>query len=174
MLCWGWEITSEDNIIRSTIYCPRYLHNKAKEAGINISKELTNYLETILFGDNAGDVQYQLDQLYNKKKTLEVELVTVQSRIGELERIVSEHDARLIVEKKFYDKFLKHCQGHIKNSEIGNISLDCNHLCHYWKKEYFDNSISEVFVKKVLYQVKQEDFSFEQFQRFRRGDFGDR
>jgi len=164
---------NEDHIIRSTIYFPRYLHNKAKEAGINISKEIKNYLETILFGENVGDVQYQLEQLYTKKKTLEVEIVTVKSRIDELEKKASEHDVKLIAEKKFYDKFLKHCQGHIKNSEIGKHSLDYNHLCHYWKKEYFDNNIDRVFVKDVLHMIKQNDFSFEQFQKSRRGDFGD-
>lgn len=173
MLFWGWGITGENNIIRSTIYCPRHLHNKAKEAGINISKEVKNYLETILFGDNVGDVQYQLEQLYDKKKTLEIELTTVKSRIGELEQIISEHDSKRVVEQKFYDKFLKQCLSHIRNSEIGNISLDYNHLCHYWKKEYFDNSINEGLVKDILYSVKQNQFSFEQFQKFRRGDFGD-
>ena len=89
------RMVKEDNIVRSTIYCPKYLHNKAKEAGVNISKELTSYLETILFGDNVHDVKHQMEQLRNKKKTLQTELAAVDNRMKELSKIIVELDSKL-------------------------------------------------------------------------------
>jgi len=165
----------EDGIVRSTFYCPQYLHNKAKEAGLNISKELKNYLETILFGDNTGDINYQLEELVAKKKTLEVELTSVKSRIKELRVLLSEHDFKLATEKKLYDKFLNHCKGHIKNSQDSNIPLNVKRLGSYWRQDYFSgNGLSESNVLKVINTVKKDCFSFDDFTRLRRGDvFGD-
>jgi len=161
----------EENIVRSTIYCPRYLHNKAKEAGINISRELTNYLETILFGDNVMDVNYQLDQLRDKKKILQIELTTVNSRIEELNKLVDEHDVKITAEKNLYDKFLNHCKGHIKNSMDNNLPLNVKRLGLYWNQDYFSgNGLNEKSVLRVIDCVKKQVFSFDDFQSLRRGD----
>jgi len=163
-------LSKEDNIVRTTAYMPKYLHNKAKEAGINISKELTTYLETILFGDNTTDVKYQMDQLRDKKKTLEVEITTVNMRIKDLEKLLDEHDSKLVVEKKRYQRFVNHCRGQIKNSELGHISIDYQHLKSYWGKDYFSNNgMNMGDVKDILHRVKKDSFSFEDFQSIRRG-----
>lgn len=167
-------MSNEDGIVRTTAYMPKYLHNKAREAGINISKELTTYLETVLFGDNTTDVQYQMDQLQNKKKSLEIELTTVSSRITDLEKLLKEHDSKLISEKKKFQRFINHCKSHIRNSETGKISIDYEHLKTYWCKDYFpSNGMKVGEVKDILYTVKKDKFCFEDFQTLcRGGSFG--
>jgi len=164
-------MTGEDGIVRSTFYCPEYLHNKAKEAGINISKELKNYLETILFGDNVHDVKYQMEQLRNKKKTLQTELVAVDSRMKELDKIISEHDGKLLAEKNLFTRFYNSCRNHIRNAEQGNINLNAKRLIGFWKKDFFScDGMNEKTVMCILNDVKEKEFSFDDFTRLRRGD----
>lgn len=164
-------MVNEESIVRSTIYCPRYLHNKAKEAGINISRELKNYLETILFGDNVFDVKQQLEELLDKKKTLQVELATVTSRIDELNKLMGEHDVKAAAEKNLYKKFLNHCKGHIKNSMDNGLPLNVKRMCSYWTQDFFSgNGLNERSALKVLDGVKKQSFSFDDFQVLRRGD----
>jgi|GEM_PF-5209612 len=163
---------AEDNIIRSTYYCPKYLHNKAKEAGINISKEIQNYLETVLFGDNVCDVQYQREELIKKKKTLEVQLTSINSRIGELDKIIEEHDVKLQAQKAEYMKFINHCKSRIKNSKQMGIAHDFTRIKHFWKKEYFgENGLTDGKVKQILSMVDNEKFSMDHFKELKRGAF---
>lgn len=164
-------MVSEENIIRSTYYCPKYLHNKAKEAGINISKELTTYLETILFGDNVCDVTHQREQLAQKKKSLEIELTSINSRILELDNLIEEHDVKLAIDQKLFDRFLNHCKGRIKNAESGQMSIDYRHLLTYWKKDYFPgNGMNEKTTIQIIDKIRKNSFEFEDFKALRKGD----
>lgn len=162
---------AEDNIVRSTIYCPKYLHDKAKEANINISHELTCYLETILFGDNVTDVNYQYEQLFQRKKNLELELVTINSRLTKLKKLIKEHDSKLIVEKNKFNKFMNHCRGILKNSVDGQIPVDENKICSYWEKDYFQgNGLDKKMVLTVFKLVENDKFDFETFKSIKRGE----
>jgi len=167
----GERMVQEDNIIRSTIYCPKYLHNKAKEAGVNISKELTSYLETILFGDNVHDVKFQMEQLRNKKKTLQTELAAVDSRMKELTKIMSEHDSKLVAEKNLFTRFCNSCLNHLRNAEKGNVSFDFKRVIGFWKKDYFGcDGMNEKIAMQIVRDVEKDCFSFDDFTRLRRGD----
>lgn len=173
MLCYFGGVISvkEENITRSTVYMPKYLHNKAKQAGLNLSQEVKTYLETILFGDDTQDVSFQLNQLINKKKQLQIELTTVDARIVELETLMKEHDGKKQFEQKLFQKFVNHCKGHIKNSTDNNLPLNTKHLMSYWQKDYFpDNGLKEKNVLVVLDQIKKDCFDFDCFQQLRRGD----
>jgi len=168
----GFErMVDEEYIVRSTIYCPRYLHNKAKEAGINISKELKNYLETILFGDNVHDVKYQMEQLQGKKKTLQTELMAIDSRMKELNKIMAEHDSKLLAEKSLFNRFCNSCRNHLRNAEKGNIDLDVKRVIGFWKKDYFVcDGMNEKIAMCIIRDIEKDAFSFDDFTRLRRGD----
>ena len=163
--------TKEDSITRTTVYLPNYLHAKMREAGINLSRETTNYLETILFGDKVTDIYHQLQQLEDREKTLQIELTTIRARRSELQKLANEHDAKLSAEKNLCSRFLMHCKGHIKNAKTGKLSLDLSKLKRYWRQDYFPgNGLSEKDVDFVLNLVDKDKFTFDQFKVLRRGD----
>lgn len=164
-------MSREDSITRTTCYLPSYLHTKAQEAGLNLSKELKLYLETVLFGDQVSDIQHQLDQLDNRIRSIKIELTSLNARRKELLKIVNEHDAKLSAEKNLCSRFLMHCKGHIKNAKTGKLSLDLSKLKRYWRQDYFPgNGLSEKDVDFVLNLVDKDKFTFDQFKVLRRGD----
>lgn len=96
----------------------------------------------------------------------------LQTRKEQLVKVMDEHDAKLSAEQNTYTKFLSHCKGHIKNSlDVGQLP-DLTKLKHYWKEDFVgNNGLKEKDVKSILFLVKKNSFSFNQFKDIRRGNF---
>lgn len=163
--------SSEENITRTTLYLPKYLHAKAIESKVNMSKEFTRYLETVLYGTGTLDIQHQYESMCDREKALQIEIASVQTRITELKSMLDSHDAKLSVEEDLYQKFIKHVHARITNSIEGNIPLDPLKLYHYWKSDFFSNNgFRKDMVEKVIGLVDAGRFDFESFEKMRRGD----
>ena len=57
----------EDDVVRTTIYMPKYLYQekKRRERGdekFNLSQTVTTILETQFFGDGSSNLQFELEQ----------------------------------------------------------------------------------------------------------------
>jgi len=168
-------MSREDHITRTTLYLESHLHSKAKEAGVNLSKEVSRYLETILFGDDVGDVQYQLSHVDERIKDLNTELTSLKARREQLIGMIDEHDAKLVVEQNVFNKFINHVTNILSNKDTG-YSIDVSRLKSHWKRDYFSNNgrLSDKIVKNVIHKVDVKKFTFDDFQLLRRGaDFGD-
>lgn len=148
---------------------PKYLHSKAKESGLNLSKEITFYLNTVLFGDQVSDVNYQLEQINNRLKDIDIEKTTLLTRKSELEKIINEHDLKLSVEKTLYNRFINHVNNRIDNSINGNITLDINRILNFWASDFFPgNGVNKQTVIDVFELAKKNDFNFDDFCCIRR------
>ena len=162
---------SENNIKRTTIYLPKYLHSKAIEAKINFSKEFQRYLEMMLFGENTSDVQFQYDQLVERERSLQIELTSITTRKDELKKLLDKHDARVEAEQHLYYKFVGHVNNCITNSIKGGIGLDLNKLRSHWRSDFFpENGLKTCTVEQVLHLVDGGRFDFDCFEKLRKGD----
>ena len=162
---------SENNIKRTTIYLPKYLHSKAIEARINFSKEFQIYLETVLFGENTADVQFQYDKLCEREQNLQIELMSIKSRKDELKKLLDKHDARVQHEQSLYDKFIRHVHNRITNSKKANIPLNVDQLRVFWRNDFFpENGLKNRTVEQVIDLVDCDKFDFDCFRRLRKGD----
>ena len=161
---------SEEDISRTTLYLPKYLHSAAKEAGLNFSKEFCRYLETILFGDETCDLQFQLNKVQERKKQLQVELTTLSTREEELQKMLQEHDVKLTAEKQLYEKFLGYMNNRIKNAERAGINIDPNQASRYLKQDYFPkNGLNKNCVVEIIRLIQKDNFDFEDFKTLRKG-----
>jgi len=160
----------ENAISRTTLYLPKYLHSAAKEAGLNFSQEFKRYLETVLFGEETCDLQYQLNKVQERKKQLQIELNSLNSREEELSKLLDEHDVKLTAEKELFKKFLGYMNNRIKNAESGGVGFDFNQAAHYLKQDFFPkNGLNASMVHDIIRLVKKNDFDFENFKTLRKG-----
>jgi hypothetical protein len=160
----------EDAISRTTLYLPKYLHTAAKEAGLNFSQEVKRYLETVLFGEETSDLQYQLNKIRDRKKQLQIELTSLVAREEELSKLLSEHDVKMKSEKELYEKFLGYMNNRIKNAEKVGISIDFNQAARFLRQDYFPkNGLGSDCVAEIIRLVKKDDFDFEDFRTLRKG-----
>ena len=112
-----------------------------------------------------------MEQLRNKKKTLQTELAAVDSRMKELSKIIVEHDSKLLAEKSLFNRFCNSCRNHLRNAEKGNISLDFKRIIGFWKNDYFGcDGMNEGIAMRIVKDVGNNCFSFDDFTRLRRGD----
>jgi len=168
-------LLKEEQITRTSIYLEKHLHSKAKEAGLNLSKEVSNYLETVLFGDIVGDAQTQLREIEKKIKKNEVELTTLKTRRTDILKLINEHDAKVTAERSIYTKFCNHLNNILSNTDKG-YGVEYNQLQTHWKRDFFSNngSICSKTIKIVLNKADNKKFTFDDFQTLRRGAaFGD-
>jgi len=162
---------SEERIVRTTLYIPKYLHAKAKDANLNISREVKRYLETVLFGGDNFDVKHQYDVMCEREKILQIELSSIKSRKDELKILLDKIDVSMKTEQDLYNRFVAHVNNRISNCTSANIPLDTRALCRYWKSDFFpDNGMKEQVVLDVLGLIDAGRFDFDCFQRLRRGD----
>jgi len=163
------ELVNEESIYRTTLYLPKYLHNAAKDAGINFSKEMTRYLETVLFGDNQQHIHMQYQKLLDHKKNLECELASVNSRLVEIKRVMDESTEQLRSEQELYGKFMRNAQARIRTGKQGG-SIDYNKLASFWRHDFFPkNGLKSDTAERILTMVDQDSFDFDCFKKLRRG-----
>jgi len=163
-------MTREDNITRTTIYLDSYLHTKAKEANINLSYEIANYLETILFGEVIGDAQQQLKEINQKIKKNDAENTILKARQKDLLKLIDEHDAKITAEHNIYTKFCNHTHNILNNMDKG-YGVEYEQLKAHWKRDFFNNNgnICSKVIKIVLNKMENKKFTFDDFQSLRRG-----
>ena len=160
---------SEESIYRTTLYIPKYLHNAAKDANINFSKEVTRYLETVLFGDNQQNIQMQYQKLLDHKKNLECELASVSSRLMEVKKIMDESTERIRNEQELYGKFMKNAHARIRTGKQGG-SIDYNKLASFWRHDFFPkNGLNHDAAERILTLIDRDSFDFDSFKKLRRG-----
>jgi len=166
---WRDILGCEDHIVRTTVYLPHYLHAKGKQLKINFSKEFEIYLKTRFYDDDFQSLEMQLEEAKERVKKLSAELSVWKKRISELEKTIQEHDTRIALEKNEYSNFIRHAKARIEQSE--QIGIDYHLLLQFWKKQFFKNNDIDIkFVKRILFLVKIDKFSFETFQKLRRGE----
>lgn len=137
---------------------------------MNFSKEFTRYLETVLFGEETSNIQYQLDKVQERKKQLQIELSSLKAREQELSKMLQEHDVKMTAEKELYHKFLGYMNNRINNAEDTNIGIDFNQAARFLKQDYFPkNGLSSKSVAEIIRLVKKEKFDFEDFRTLRKG-----
>lgn len=163
-------MSREEQITRTSIYLEKHLHTKAKETGLNLSKEVANYLETILFGDVVGDATHQLKEIEQKIKKIETELTILKSRRKDIKKLINEHDAKVTAERNTYTKFCNHLNNILGNVDKG-YGVEYDRLKAHWKRDFFtDNgNLCSKMIKIVLNKAEQKKFTFEDFQTLRRG-----
>ena len=170
-MLFGWVLVlNEDSITRTTLYIPKYLHSAAKDAGLNFSKEFKRYLETVLFGEETSDLQYQLTKVQERKKQLQIELTSLDAREKELSKLLGEHDVKMAREKQLYEKFLGYMNNRIKNSEQNGLNIDPRQAARFLRQDYFPkNGLDKNCVLQIIRLVKHDDFDFDCFRTLRKG-----
>jgi hypothetical protein len=142
-----------------------------KDTNLNISREVTRYLENVLYGVDTSDVQHQYTLLCEREKNLQTELTGIQTRKDELKTLLDKVDVTLKLEQDLYNRFVAHVNNRISSCTSANIPLDTRALCRYWKSDFFqDNGMKEQVVLDVLGLIDAGRFDFDCFQRLRRGD----
>ena len=163
---------TEENITRTTLYLPKYLHCAAKEADLNFSKEFCRYLETILFGEEASSLSFQLEKVRERKKNLQVELTSLNAREDELVKMLGEHDAKMTAERNLYDKFIRYMHNRITvATDPRNTSgIDLRQAASVLKRDYFPkNGFHPELVEDIMDRVHRGCFDFDCFKTLRKG-----
>lgn len=162
-------MSKEDSITRTTLYLPKYLHETAKDAGVNFSKEFTRYLETVLYGDQPDDMRVQYDQLKQQEKKLEDQLTSVRTRLKEISEMLETVDERIRSERELYERFLKNAHARIRTGKQG-ANIDYGKLASFWKHDFFPgNGVTKDLAKTLLARIDCDDFDFDSFKKLRRG-----
>jgi len=163
-------LSKEDSITRSTIYLPTYLHSAAKEANLNFSKEISRYLETILFGEETSDLNFQLDKVRERKKQIQIELTSLKTRETELVSLLDEHDSKLTAEKNLYEKFIRYMNNRIDNANRTGVGIDPRQAARFLKQDYFPkNGLNSQMVNEIIDRVARDCFDFDCFKLLRKG-----
>lgn len=137
---------------------------------MNFSKEFTRYLETVLFGEETSNLQYQLDKVRKRKKQLQIEISSLNAREQELSKLFEEHDVKIAAEKELFKKFIGYMNNRISNAEKSNIGIDFNQAARFLKNDYFPkNGMGTYTVAQIIKLVKKEKFDFEHFRTLRKG-----
>jgi len=161
----------ESHIVRTTVYLPEYLHQRGKQLKINFSKEFVEYLKTRLYDDDLYNLEIQLDEAKEHVKKATAELSFWQNKVAELEKAIEEHDTKVALEKNVYTRFLNHVVSRLNISEEIGVGIEYDSVAGYWKKEFFqDNNINVRIVKEIFYRVKNNNFTFDMFEKLRRGE----
>jgi predicted nucleic acid-binding Zn-ribbon protein len=160
---------NESNKVRTTVYTSKSVWKKAKEKKINMSQEFNRYLETILFGENTSDLQFEIEQIDERVKHLKAEIISLGSRREELEGLLKEYNSKMISEHELYTKFLKYIENRLKSGEMG-LSVDFNHVAKHLQKMFFpSNGLNTGIVQDIFMLVKKDKFCFDDFRNLRKG-----
>ena len=123
-----------------------------------------------MFGEETSNLQYQLDQVRERKKQLQIEISSLKAREQELSKLLQEHDVKMTAEQELYKKFLGYMNNRIKNAESAGIGFDFNQAARFLKQDYFPkNGLNGSVVSEIIRLVKKEKFDFEDFRKLRKG-----
>ena len=166
----------EDNIVRTTIYLERWIHEKNKKERRNnkhfsVSKFVNEQFRNYYHGDEY-ELQAQLNKLENRLQELQNESEALLSRKTELTNKLESSEIEQKREKKLYDRFISNVNGRLRNMKELNVAPDYNQICNHFHRSFFpDNNVDVGTVKQIMHMVKTDKMSFEVFQDIRKGEF---
>lgn len=163
----------EDDIVRTTIYMPKYLYKEKKrreesDERFNLSQTVVAILETQFFGDGTDNLQYELEQMKKQIQKLDQQKAILVHREGELQKLLDTQQERQDVEMGLFNKFKRFISKRMQDGE--QIGLDYKKITLVLQSDYFpDNSINEGVAKDIIYHCKQGGLDFDYFKNLRKG-----
>ena len=166
----------EDNTIRTTVYLPKGLYGKVqKERSTNKNFSLSGFVKeqlTKYFYGDEYELQTQLQHITKRLDEIDKENNALLSRKTELQERMQNQKQKKDEERQLYKRFIKNCNGRIRQIKKFNIAPDYNQITNHFHRSFFPgNNINIKTVKQILHMVKTNKMNFDTFQQLRKGDF---
>lgn len=166
----------EDDIVRTTIYMPKYLYKEKKrreesEEKFNLSQTVTTILETQFFGDGSTNLQFEFEQTRKQIDKLDMQKNILKARCSELQKLIDTQQERYTKEIRIYNKLKNFINNRIENAKLSpQAGIDFHKLEGHVKSTFFPNNNFDVEVlKDVMHRCKTDCFDFDYFKILRKG-----
>ena len=163
----------EEDIIRTTIYMPKYLYQekKRREQGdekFNLSQTVVAILETQFFGDGTNNLQYELEQTQKHIQKLDQQKSILTHRSTELQKLLDTQHERQGTETLLFNKFKTFMTHRAKNAE--SMGVDYKKIIWRLQSDFFpNNNVDEGLVKDMMNRCKKDCLDFDFFRELRKG-----
>lgn len=163
----------EDDIVRTTIYMPKYLYKEKKrreqsDEKFNLSQTIVTILETQFFGDGSTNLQFEIEQTQKQIQKLDNQKSILTHRATELQKLIDTQQERQGVEAKLFNKFKTFMVHRTKNAE--SMGVDYKKIIWRLQSDFFpDNSVDEGLVKDMMDRCKKDSLDFDFFRKVRKG-----
>jgi len=163
----------EDDIVRTTVYMPKYLYKEKKrreesDERFNLSQTVVAILETQFFGDGTDNLQYELEQTKKQIQKLDQQKSILTHRMGELQKLLDTQQERQENERGLFNKFKTFMMHRTKNAETAGV--DYKKVIWRLQSDFFpDNDVDEELVKDIMHRCKRDRLDFDFFRKLRKG-----